>query len=172
MQSQTHPSAVTVFLFTPATPQDVWEVQDDVVMGGRSSGHFTVTDDGHGRFHGTVSLENNGGFSSIQTFFDEPKDLGDAASFQLRVRGDGKDYTFRVQADPDQKHWHEFTFPTKVSEAWETIAIPFAAMEARYHGEPVDVPNYAGGRAAALQLLIGNGVAESFEIFLDVVEAL
>lgn len=172
MSTDPHYPTTPLFTFTPDTPQDAWKVQDDVVMGGRSRGHFAVTDDGHGHFWGRVSLENNGGFSSIQTFFDQPRELGEATSFQLRVRGDGKSYTFRVRAEPDQRHWHEFTFPTKVSKRWETIGIPFAAMSARYHGEPVDVPNYAGGTAAGLQLLIGNGRAEAFAIFVDAVEVL
>ncbi len=161
-----------LFDFNADTPPNAWRTQDDVVMGGRSDGHFEITEEGHGHFWGKVSLENNGGFSSIQTFFDSPRDLGEATSFQLRLRGDGKDYTFRVKGSEDQRYWHQFTFPTKVSEEWETISIPFSAMEAMHHGEPVDVPNFAGGQAVGLQLLIGNGVAEEFEMELDSVAVL
>lgn len=167
----THPEKV-LFAFTENTPTDAWTVQNDDVMGGRSTSDFTVTDGGHGRFTGHVSLENNGGFASVRYTFDEPQDLGDAASFQLRVRGDGKDYTFRVKADGDQNYYHQATFPTKVIEEWETISIPFGSMTAVHHGEPVDVPNFQGGRVAAFQLLIGNGKEQDFAVELDAVEVL
>ena len=38
----------------------------DVVMGGKSSGSFALSPEGHGVFKGAVSLENNGGFSSLR----------------------------------------------------------------------------------------------------------
>jgi hypothetical protein len=34
-----------------------WRVVDDVVMGGRSSGNFAISNDGHGVFSGEVSLK-------------------------------------------------------------------------------------------------------------------
>ena len=43
-----------------------WKIVDDVVMGGKSSGHFELNDDGHAVFYGNISLENNGGFSSVR----------------------------------------------------------------------------------------------------------
>ena len=44
-----------------------WRVVDDGVMGGRSKGNIKVSDDGILTFSGKLSLENNGGFSSLRT---------------------------------------------------------------------------------------------------------
>jgi len=52
----------TVFEFNSACPIELWQVVDDVVMGGKSSGNFTLTEEGNGLFNGGVSIENNGGF--------------------------------------------------------------------------------------------------------------
>lgn len=172
MSHQTsHPERV-LFEFTKATPDKAWTIQNDVVMGGRSESSFEVTEDGHGRFSGHVSLENNGGFASIRHEFDEPRDVSGATSFQLRLHGDGKEYTFRVKADLSQNYYYQATFPTKMSEEWETVSIPFASMSAMHHGEPVDVPNYEGGQAVKLQFLIGNGKEQDFVVELDRVAVL
>ena len=160
----------TLFDFDRDTDPAAWQVQDDVVMGGKSSGHFELTDEGHGRFHGEVSLANNGGFSSIIHAFDEPRDVGEAEAFRLRVRGDGATYTFRVKSDPGQRYYHEAEFATEAGE-WRTVEVPFAEMRAVHHGEPVDAPNYDGAPVTNAQILIGNGRAEAFELVVDWVGA-
>ncbi len=43
-----------------------WQVLNDVVMGGRSQANFGVNNQGFAEFSGHVSLENNGGFSSVK----------------------------------------------------------------------------------------------------------
>jgi NADH dehydrogenase [ubiquinone] 1 alpha subcomplex assembly factor 1 len=47
-----------------------WVVVDDNVMGGRSEGNISVNEKGYGIYEGEVSLENNGGFSSIRYGFE------------------------------------------------------------------------------------------------------
>jgi len=158
----------TLHNFSTETTAEIWEVQDDVVMGGKSSGHLEMTPDGHARFYGEVSLENNGGFSSILGTLKEPHPVAGRAAFSLRLRGDGKAYTFRVKSAAGDGFYHEAAFETNGD--WETITIPFASMNAVHHGEPVNVPNYAGQAVHKLQLLIGNKKAETFEILVDVIE--
>ncbi len=145
-----------------------WRVQDDVVMGGRSDSQLKMTDENRARFFGRVSLENNGGFCSIhQTVEKNPYLITDKSSaFVLRIKGDGKAYNFRVRT-PKGRHSYGYTFSTKGGDHWETISIPFQAMEATYHGEPVDVPNYAGENVVEMQLLIGNKKEETFEILIE-----
>jgi NADH dehydrogenase [ubiquinone] 1 alpha subcomplex assembly factor 1 len=46
----------TVFEFNSACPIELWQVVDDVVMGGKSSGNFTLTEEGNGLFNGDVSI--------------------------------------------------------------------------------------------------------------------
>ena len=48
-----------------------WRVVDDGVMGGKSLGNFRLDASGHGVFEGEISLENNGGFSSVRYGFEK-----------------------------------------------------------------------------------------------------
>lgn len=150
-----------------------WRVQDDVVMGGRSDSQLKITDENHAHFSGRVSLENNGGFCSIhQTVEKKPYVIAEkSVAFVLLLKGDGKDYNFRVRT-PNGRHSYGFTFPTKGDDKWETISIPFNAMEAEYHGESVEVPNYAGENIVEMQLLIGNKKEETFEILIESIEVI
>jgi hypothetical protein len=52
--------------------QDQWEIINDVVMGGVSSSHVVISENGAALFQGEVSLENYGGFASMRT---HPRDL-------------------------------------------------------------------------------------------------
>lgn len=167
--NSTKMSENTLFDFTSSTPQDAWAVEDDTVMGGRSEGHLEITDAGHARFHGHVSLENDGGFSSIQHQMQPAGDVSGKEAFLVRLKGDGKKYTLRVKSKPDQKYFHEATFPT--SGDWETVRVPFNTMSAVHHGEPVNVPNFDGGPVNALQVLIGNKKEQDFELLIDHIAA-
>ena len=60
-----------IFDFNQTNPVNHWTVVDDVVMGGRSYGRFSIDSEGHGVFSGNVSLENNGGFSSLRYRFEK-----------------------------------------------------------------------------------------------------
>ena len=157
-----------LFDFTTATPATAWKVEDDVVMGGRSEGHFDFTEAGYGRFYGEVSLENNGGFSSVEHVFDEPRSLEGKRKFVLRVRGDGKDYNFRVQR-PGQRHSYRMTFST--TGEWQTVEVPFAAMEATFRGETPDVAPFTGEPIRSIRFLIGNKKEQQFELLIDWIEA-
>jgi len=86
-------------------------------------------------------------------------------------RIDGKAYNFRVRT-PNGRHSYGFTFPTKGDGKWETISIPFDAMEATYRGRAIAVPNYAGENILEMQLLIGNKKEETFEIFIESIAVL
>ncbi|MFB9296144.1 CIA30 family protein [Persicitalea jodogahamensis] len=160
-------SGVVLYSF-PEQGKGKWRVQNDVVMGGRSESQLKMTDNNQAHFSGRVSLENNGGFCSIhQTVEKDPYVIAEnAETFVLRLKGDGKAYNFRVRT-PNGRHSYAFTFSTKGGDQWETISVPFDKMEATYHGESVEVPNYAGENVVEMQLLIGNKKEESFEILIE-----
>ena len=61
----------TVFNFTKTSETSNWNIVNDAVMGGKSVGIFHVNEKGNGVFKGEVSLENNGGFSSLKYRFNE-----------------------------------------------------------------------------------------------------
>ena len=145
-----------------------WRIQNDVVMGGRSESQLKMTDENYALFTGRVSLENNGGFCSIhQTYEKEPFIISEESdAFILYVKGDGKNYNFRIRT-PKGRHSYAATFSTNNNGDWETITIPFKAMQATYRGVDVDVPNYNGENVVEMQLLIGNKKEENFEIFVQ-----
>lgn len=151
----------------PEQGKGKWRIQNDVVMGGRSESQLKMTEDSMAHFSGRVSLENNGGFCSIhQTVEKDPFTISkDSKSFLIELKGDGKDYNFRIRTSKG-RHSYAYTFPTKGDGNWETVTIPFDLMEATYRGEEVNVPNYAGENVVEMQLLIGNKKAEPFEIFV------
>ena len=151
----------------PEQGKGKWRIQNDVVMGGRSESQLKMTTESEAHFTGRVSLENNGGFCSIhQTSEKEPFIINEESeAFVLNVKGDGKDYNFRIRT-PKGRHSYASTFSTNNKGDWETITIPFNSMQATYRGEEVDVPNYNGENVVEMQLLIGNKKEEDFEIFV------
>ena len=160
-----------IYDFSNPAVADHWRVEDDVVMGGRSSGNFKSTEDGHGLFSGEVSLENNGGFSSVQYEMAEVIDLAGRAAFQIRLKGDGKTYNFRVKK-PGVRYAYTAPFTTKGGGDWETITIPFDSMYATFRGNRVDVPNYAGEPVNTLRFLIGNKKPQAFTLAVAEIAAL
>ncbi|MBB4078526.1 hypothetical protein GGR28_001139 [Lewinella aquimaris] len=167
MPTSTNP--VSVYDFRKGVPATAWQVEDDTVMGGRSAGKLEMTESGHARFYGHVSLENDGGFSSIRHELKPPVDVSGLQRFVVRLKGDGSSYTLRVKSDPSNDYYHQATFPT--TGEWEQQAVAFADMEAVHHGEPVDVPNFSAGRVVEVQFLIGNKQEQDFEVLIDRIAA-
>ncbi len=75
-----------------------WEVINDDVMGGISYSNFRIQTDQTALFSGSVSLENNGGFASVRALLHEPVP-GSFKKLVIRVKGDGKTYSFRIRTD-------------------------------------------------------------------------
>ena len=65
-----------------------WVIVDDVVMGGRSSSNFSLNNEGHGVFEGEISLENNGGFSSVR-YDCEKTSLEGKTKVNITLLGEG-----------------------------------------------------------------------------------
>ncbi len=152
------------FEFNQQTDISKWYVVDDGVMGGRSAGQFIQNESGKGVFQGTVSLENNGGFSSVRYRFDH-KEVSAYKMFVLRIKGDGKVYQFRVKTDSDDSHSYIGKF--KTSGNWETIEIPFAIMYPAFRGRTLDLPNFPGKEMKEIAFLIGNKKGEDFMLTLE-----
>ena len=134
-------------------------------MGGVSRGRVAMTDEGHLRFWGDVSLENNGGFSSVLSGYNTTYEVNDYGSFELRVKGDGNQYTFRVKRARYERHSYAYTFPT--TGEWETITIPFNELTATFRGYKPNLPAYAGEPINQLRILIGNKKPQSFDLLVD-----
>ncbi len=155
-----------VYTFSDKSTSD-WFIVDDGVMGGLSQGHFESTDEGHSRFWGDVSLENNGGFSSVR-LRQNPVDMTSYGSFKLNVKGDGKDYQFRVKSSSKEYYSYIYTFST--SGEWEEIEIPFDEMVPSFRGRLLNQPPFPGEVCAEMAFLIANKKAESFSIELKEIQ--
>jgi len=157
-------SPLMVYNFSQAGELGGWEVEDDVVMGGVSSGKLEMREDGIAVFSGDVSLDNNGGFSSIQYFFD-PLDITGYQTACLRVKGDGKSYQFIVEATPRARHYYARSFKTDTE--WEIIRIPLNELVPYRRGDRMNLPNFPAETLAQIRFLIGNAKAEAFQLEID-----
>lgn len=156
-----------IFDFNKKANIQNWLIVDDVVMGGMSSGQFTLNAEGHGQFTGEVSLENNGGFSSVRYRFDKI-DVQPTDKIVIRLKGDGKSYQFRVKDDMRTAYSYIISFNT--SGDWEQIEIPLSSMYPSFRGRTLDKANFSHDHIEELAFLIGNKKAESFNLLIDKIE--
>ena len=112
---------------------NAWRSINDGVMGGLSSGGMIQLDEGL-RFTGKLSLENNGGFSSVRRLVEQ--DLSGATSVRLEVRGDGREYQFRIRQDSrfDGVAWRAM-FATE--DEWQTVEIALDEFIPVFRGRTV-----------------------------------
>nr|WP_321230337.1 CIA30 family protein [uncultured Psychroserpens sp.] len=157
-------TSTTLFDFNTTSDISNWKIVDDVVMGGRSNGNFEINSDGHGKFSGQISLKNNGGFSSLRYNF-EKKEVLSFSKVKIRLKGDGKNYQFRVKTSSSDYISYVYEFETTTN--WMTIEVPFAAMEPRFRGRKLNEPNFKGEQLEEIAFLIGNKKEQSFELLLD-----
>lgn len=157
-------SSLTIIDFNKNSNLLGWRVVDDVVMGGRSSGEFSINNEGHAEFYGLVSTENNGGFSSLRYRF-EKLDIVGFTTIKIRLKGDGKKYQFRVK--PNQFNQYSYTNYFQTSAEWETIEIKLADLVPTFRGRVLDMDNYDGNELEELGFLVGNKRNETFKLIID-----
>jgi NADH dehydrogenase [ubiquinone] 1 alpha subcomplex assembly factor 1 len=156
-------NSMVLFDFTENRNTGNWMVVNDGVMGGLSNGTFTAGGNGSAVFKGTISLENNGGFSSVQCNTGKI-DVEGFTTLDVYLKGDGKTYQVRIQENGSDYFSYIFTFQT--SGAWETVKIPLAEMYPSFRGRKLNLPNFSGKSMVELTFLIGNSKAESFHLEL------
>lgn len=154
----------TLFNFTKQTSPYTWQVVDDGVMGGVSQGSFSIDSEGYGVFKGYVSLENNGGFSSLRHRFT-PIDVSDYDLIELKVRGDGNRYQLRLKNKPSDSHSYVYYFET--SGAWQIIRIHLNSFYPTFRGRRLQMPNYAAQNLGEVGLLVGNKMEQNFQLAID-----
>ncbi len=153
-----------IFDFNKDSDIQSWIIVDDVVMGGRSSGSFSLSAEGHGVFQGTVSLENNGGFSSVRYRFPK-KQTKEYTRVVIRLKGDGKEYQFRIKSDASDYYSYITTFPT--TGEWQDVEIPLKDMYPSFRGRRLNQPNFSKESIEEVAFLIGNKKKEKFKLLLD-----
>jgi len=161
----------TVFNFDQESDAGVWPATNDGVMGGLSEGRCQITRDGVLRFSGKVSLENNGGFSSIRSPSAE-RDLSAYEGILIRVRGDGKRYALNLRTDVQIRAGsYRVKFDTKADE-WLEIFLPFADFRATSFGaELPDAPPLDPRKIRSFGFLISDRQAGPFTLDVDWIKA-
>ena len=144
-----------------------WIIVNDDVMGGVSSCEMSLDKDGNGVFEGRISTANNGGFSSIRLNLDKI-DVQEGAYFQIRLKGDNKEYQLRIKTN--RRDYFSYVIPFKTSTEWETITISLKDMYPSFRGRKLDMKNFNDNYFEQITFLVGNKKNETFKLTVDSIE--
>ena len=157
-------SNMVIFDFNKESDISDWKIVNDAVMGGRSSSKFYLNEAGNGVFKGSVSLENNGGFSSVRFRFNR-RNIEGYKKVILRLKGDGKRYQFRAKTNKEDQQAYISYFET--IEEWQTIEIMLSELSPTFRGRKLNMPNFPAEELEEVAFMIGNKVNENFELVID-----
>jgi len=152
--------------FDQPADEAAWFAVNDGVMGGVSEGGATI-EDGVLHFSGELSLENNGGFSSVR--IEKDRDLSDARQVVLRVKGDGRTYRLRLSTDARHRGSriaYQADFETTAGE-WIEVRVPFDRLRPSHHGNALDGPPLDRSEIRETGFLIADGKAGPFSLKVD-----
>lgn len=142
-----------------------WQIVNDGVMGGRSRGNLEFTPDETMHFWGTLSLENNGGFSTARSgtvTFDLSNDLG----LLLLVKGDGRTYEARLESTAKYRNNRlSFTgkFETKAGE-WTQVKVPFDEFVGTWRGRQFPEAQLDTGKISRVWILLADKKPGPFDL--------
>ena len=153
-----------IYAFTAQSKVNEWRIVNDDVMGGISESSIACTAAGHGLFSGHVSMENNGGFASIQ--LNTRIQLAKERKYiVLRIKGDGKAYEFRMKSEISQYESYVHSFAT--SGEWQTIKLPISEFYPQFRGRRLNSPNFNFITIQQVSFLIANKQEEDFKLWID-----
>jgi NADH dehydrogenase [ubiquinone] 1 alpha subcomplex assembly factor 1 len=142
-----------------------WQTVNDGVMGGVSDGQFKISNQTM-EFFGTLSLENNGGFTSVRS---RPTKLGleKGDTLLARVRGDGREYTLNLYVPrPRTAFSYRWTFKTQKNE-WIEIRAPLDNFVATSFGRAVPNEPLNPAEVNAIGFLLSDKQAGPFKLAVE-----
>nr|WP_299341352.1 CIA30 family protein [Allomuricauda sp.] len=160
-------NAQVIFDFNSTSKLKDWVIINDGVMGGRSLGSFSLSAEGHGLFEGAISLENNGGFSSVR-YKMKPLQTRPQSKIKIRLKGDGINYQFRVKNN--RQNQYSYIIPFQTTGEWEEIEIALSDMYPSFRGRRLDRPNFSHQTIEEITFLIGNKIPQHFKLLIDRIE--
>jgi len=164
-------TAVTLFDFSGTADEPVWNAVNDGVMGGVSRGGAKLIA-GSLHFRGVLSLENNGGFSSIRSG-GPTRDLSAAKAIVLRVKGDGRTYRLQLATNAEFRRSrisYQTAFPTKRGE-WTEVTVPLATLVPQFRGQKLAGPTLNRTRIEEIGLSLSDGNPGAFALEVDWIKA-
>ena len=153
-----------IYNFDNNSDLEKWVIVNDDVMGGISSSNLIIENDGNGVFEGRISIANNGGFSSLR-FNCNKIFIQQNTHFKIKIKGDGKDYQFRIKSNRDDYYSYIISFET--SGEWETVTIPTKEMYASFRGRKLDMEKFNSDYFEQITFLFGNKKDENFKLLID-----
>ena len=157
-------NTIKIFDFNSESNVYNWRIVNDVVMGGKSSSTITINKEGHGQFSGTVSTENNGGFSSVRHILKSVK-VKKTNKICVLLKGDGKDYQLRIK--DNHKNYYSYINTFSTSGKWQEIEIPLINMYPSFRGRKLTKPNFYQDSIEEIAFLIANNKNEKFQLIID-----
>ena len=145
-----------------------WQIVDDGVMGGLSKGNLALSESGILTFSGTLSLKNNGGFSSIRSAAID-RNLSNDLGILLKVRGDGRTYTMRLESTATFRGMpvaFSGEFETKDGE-WSQIKIPWSEFRGGWRGMSLQKEKLDTAKIRKMGLLIGDKKSGPFKLEVE-----
>ena len=115
---------------------------------------------------------NGGGFSSIRSG-PVVLDLSGYTGIRLRVKGDGRRYTWRLTTDArvygrEVAYWADFD---TVDGEWQAVDIPFSRFVPRFRGSVLNGPALDTGKITGMGLMIYDKEDGPFELRLASIHA-
>ena len=113
-----------------------WNVVNDGVMGGLSKGGKKITKNSL-LFMGEVSLDNNGGFSSLRKSFSEV-DISNFNDIEIRYRSSGISFAFSLAVS---RRWYVPNYKISLestSSEWKTTTFKLTDLRKHYIGKALN----------------------------------
>ena len=146
----------TLFKFEKNASLDAWEIIDDHIVEGQSSGSLYLNQEGLGVFEGAVRRIDSREFCFLGAkFHSSTFSMAPYSHFIVRIKGDATRIQFRARADEDDAKTFHATLLTDGN--WQTIAIPFQEM----------TPPFKNERLQAFAFIVSNDRDESFRLLID-----
>jgi monofunctional biosynthetic peptidoglycan transglycosylase len=159
-----------LFNFENADAAKQWQPVNDGVMGGRSDGRFKINEDKKMEFFGTLSLENNGGFASVRSR-EAKLGLEKGDSIVIRVRGDGRDYNFRLNVPRSvSRNSYEQSFKTKKDE-WIEVTLPMDKFVATWRGRVFPNETFDPSNVTGMGIQLSDNKPGSFKLEVEWIKA-
>ncbi len=164
MPSMAQAPLLPLFAFTAPDVADAWQTVNDGVMGGVSDGRFRISERQTMEFHGTLSLENNGGFASVRS---RPRALGlqPGDTLVAHLRGDGREYQFNLYVSGRPRAL-SYRAPVKTRAGeWIDVAIELDRFEATSFGRTLrDVGPVEPSTVTSIGFLLGEKTPGPFAL--------
>jgi monofunctional biosynthetic peptidoglycan transglycosylase len=136
-------------------------------MGGVSSGDAKLIA-GSLHFRGVLSLENNGGFSSIRSR-GPIRNFSKVKSIVLRLKGDGRTYRLQLATNAEFRRArvsYQAEFRTTLGE-WTEVSVPLASFVPMFRGQTLSGPPMDRAQIEEIGISLSDGKPGKFLLEID-----